>query len=139
MPGQTDAKIPEDRAAVLGRITDIILPRTGISGQEREEFGREPLERVRREFLQTLVAQDGAEPRSQAPGAEQVGIHLHAQTTLPDQAVREPVARAFAVDDDDVLVERLAVRTGEHGGEPVGQRRHVETLIKVQARHRGNQ
>ena len=139
MSGQTDAKIPEDRAAVLGRIPDIVLPRTGISGQEREEFGSKALEGVRREFLQTLVAQDGAEPRSQAPGAEQVGVHLHDQTTLPDQPVREPVARAFAVDDDDVLMERLAVGTGEHGGEPMGQRRHVETLIKVQAGHRGNQ
>ena len=137
--GQTDAKIPEDRTAVLQRIADVVLPRTRIGGQQSIELRSQPLQGVRREFLQALVAQDRAEPRRQAPGAEQVGIHLHAEAAFTDKAMRKPVARAFAIDDDDVLVERFAVRTGQDFGEALGQRRHVEALIKVQSGHRGSQ
>ena len=88
MPGQADAQIPENGTAVSGGLADVILPRPRVSGQEREELGRQALKRVRREFLQPLIAQDGAEPWRQAPGAQEIGVHLHAQAAVADQAVR---------------------------------------------------
>ena len=135
---QADAEIPKHRTTVLLRHAGVILPRARIGGQQRIEFGSKTLKRIGREFLQPLIAQDRAEPRRQAPGAEQVGVHLHAQAAVADQAMREPVARPFTVDHDDILMERLAVRTCQHLGEALGQCRHVEALIKVQSGHRGS-
>ena len=53
-------------------------------------------------------AKQRSQPRAEAPGVHQLGVHLDTHAPFDDQTMGQPVAQGLAVDDDDVLQERIA-------------------------------